>query len=144
MEESFDNIKNPQQASHKASLLLRVIAKTIDFIIIATAIKLVPQVGYLAGVVYFLISDGLFEGRSIGKKVMRLRVISLKDDGSASFRESIIRNSTITLGLLLFKIPLFGWLLAPIIFIFEFLLILGNKDGMRLGDDLANTKVIEG
>lgn len=144
MEESFDSIKNSQQVSKKASLLLRVIAKIIDLIIIATATKLIPQVGYLAGVVYFLISDGLFEGRSIGKKVMGLRVISLEENKSASFKESIIRNSTLTLGLLLFKVPFFGWLLAPIIFTFEFLLILGNKDGMRLGDDLANTKVIEG
>ena len=144
MEEYFDNIKQQSEVNQKASLLLRIIAKTIDFIIIASAIKLIPQIGYFAGIVYFLISDGLFDGRSIGKKIIRLRVISLKADSTASFRDSIIRNSTLTLALLLYKIPLFGWLLAFVIILFESLLILGNKEGMRLGDDLAKTKVIEG
>lgn len=127
----------------KASLLLRVIAKALDFIIIAAAAKIIPQVGYLAGLIYLLISDGLFDGRSIGKKVLKLKVTSLSTGSSATFRDSILRNTTIASALLLYKIPLVGWFLFIIILAVEFLLMLGNKDGMRLGDDIANTKVIE-
>lgn len=127
----------------KASLLLRVIAKTIDILLIVAATKLIPQVGYAGGLLYLLISDGLFDGRSIGKKILKIKVISLSTGSSASFRDSILRNTTIAIALFLFKIPLIGWIFTIIVLLLEFLLILGNKEGMRLGDTLANTKVIE-
>ncbi len=44
----------------RARLLLRVIAKTVDFLIIAVATKTVPHIGFLAGLVSLSISDGLF------------------------------------------------------------------------------------
>lgn len=128
----------------KASLLLRVIAKLVDFIVIAIAVKAIPQVGYFAGLVYLLISDGLFNGRSLGKKIIRLKVISLPSGSPGSFRDSMVRNITLILSLLLFKIPLLGWIFVILILTLEFLLMLGNETGMRLGDDLANTKVVEG
>ncbi|MBF0557776.1 MAG: RDD family protein [Nitrospirae bacterium] len=124
--------------------MLRVIAKLLDFIIIATAIKAVPQVGYFAGLVYLLISDGLFDGRSLGKKVMRLRVISQEAGTPGTFRDSIVRNITFAFSLILYKIPLLGWFFVLLALVLEFLLMLGNDEGMRLGDDLANTRVVEG
>jgi uncharacterized RDD family membrane protein YckC len=128
----------------KAGSLLRTIAKLVDFIIIALAIKAVPQVGYFAGLAYLLISDGLFDGRSLGKKIIRLRVISPETGNPGTFRDSMVRNITFAFSLLLYKIPLLGWFFVLLIAVFEFLLMLGNEDGMRLGDDLANTKVVEG
>lgn len=125
-------------------MLLRVIAKVVDFIVIAASITTVPQVGYLAGLVYLLISDGLWDGRSLGKKIMKLRVISLQTGNSAAFRDSIVRNAPFVIALLLYKIPFLGWILAAAVLTLEFLLMIGNKEGMRLGDDLANTKVVEG
>jgi uncharacterized RDD family membrane protein YckC len=110
----------------------------------AAAAKTLPQVGYLAGIIYLLISDGLFDGRSLGKKILRLKVISLSTGSSGTFRDSILRNTTLAVALLLYKIPLVGWLFVIVIIALEFLLMLGNKDGMRLGDDIANTEVIEG
>ncbi len=126
----------------KANLLLRVIAKTLDILIIAAVSELIPRVGYIGGVVYLLISDGLFDGKSLGKKIIKLKVISVSSGKSSSFRDSIIRNTTIVVALLLYKIPLIGWILSLAILTLEFLLMLGNKEGMRLGDILANTKVI--
>ncbi len=128
----------------KASLLLRVLAKLVDLIIIAVAIKTVPQVGYFAGLVYLLVSDGLFDGRSLGKKIIRLRVISPETGAPAAFRDSMVRNSTFALSLLLYKIPLLGWVFVTLVLALEFLLMLGNVEGLRLGDNLADTKVIEG
>lgn len=128
----------------KASLLLRGIAKLVDFILIAAAVKMLPQVGHLAGLVYLLISDGLFDGRSLGKKIIRLRVVSLPTGNTGSFKDSIIRNLTLFFPLLLYNIPLFGWILMVLVCALEFLLMLGNEDGMRLGDELARTTVKEG
>ena len=130
--------------SAKAGLLLRVMAKAIDFTIIAAAAGAIPQVGYFTGLLYLLISDGLFDGRSLGKKVMRLRVVSAGTGSAATFRDSIIRNAVLAPALLMYKIPLFGWLPALAITILESLLMLGNSEGLRLGDDLAQTKVLEG
>ena len=128
----------------KASLLLRVLAKSVDFIVVAIAIKSIPQVGFFASLVYLLISDGLFDGRSLGKKIIRLRVISPSTGNAGSFRDSMVRNITFALPLFLYKIPLLGWIFVILILTLEFLLMLGNAEGMRLGDDLANTKVVEG
>lgn len=128
----------------KASLLLRVMAKALDFIVIAAAVRAVPQVGFLAGLAYLLIGDGLFDGRSLGKKILRLRIISSSSGAQGSFRDSMIRNAPFAAAMLFFNIPLVGWIFPVLILTFEFLLTLGNSEGMRLGDNLAGTKVIEG
>lgn len=128
----------------KASLHLRIIAKSLDFIVIAIAVQTIPQIGYIVGLIYLLISDGLLDGRSLGKKVIRLKVVSVSTEGAGTFRDSILRNITLAIAILLLKIPLIGWILSLLIFALEFLLMLGNKEGKRLGDDIANTKVVEG
>ncbi len=133
----------PEDGS-KASLLLRIIAKSLDFIVIAIAVNTIPQIGYIVGLIYLLISDGLFDGRSLGKKVIRLKVVSVSTEGAGTFRDSILRNTTLAIAILLLKIPLIGWILSLLIFALELLLMLGNKEGKRLGDDIANTKVVEG
>ncbi|MCI0469347.1 MAG: RDD family protein [Nitrospirae bacterium] len=131
-------------AQTKASLLLRVIAKMIDFVIAVALTAVIPRVGYLAGPLYLLISDGLFDGRSPGKKMTGLKVVSLSDKNKNVFRDSVRRNIIVAGAFLLYEIPLIGWLFMIIILLLEFLLMLGNSNGMRLGDDIANTMVIEG
>jgi uncharacterized RDD family membrane protein YckC len=128
----------------KASLLLRVMAKTLDFLVIAAAVRAVPRIGFLAGLAYLLIGDGLFDGRSLGKKIMRLRIICPASGAQGSFRDSMIRNVPFAAAMLFTNIPIAGWIFAVLILTFEFLLTLGNSEGMRLGDDLAGTKVVEG
>lgn len=127
----------------KASLLLRVFAKILDFIIIAVMAEVVPRTGFYAGLFYILISDGLFNGRSLGKYLMGIRTVSLKNGQPCSIRDSVIRNSPFGVGLILYKIPLIGWILLVIIVAFEFIVLLGSKDGMRLGDEFADTMVTE-
>ena len=129
----------------KAPLLLRVMAKVIDLTAVAVAEAIIPTAGIFAAVVYLLISDGLFDGRSAGKKIMGLRVISVTRDGKGSFRDSIIRNIPfVAVVALFYLVPLVGWIFSALIMIFEFLLMLGNTEGMRLGDNLAGTQVVEG
>jgi uncharacterized RDD family membrane protein YckC len=126
----------------RAGLLLRVIAKVLDFIIIAAVTEVIPRAGFFAGLAYLLISDGLFDGRSLGKKLIGLRVLSVDTDKPCSFRDSILRNSTFGIGYLLYKIPLLGWMFIIIVSVFEFIILLGSKEGMRLGDEIAKTKVV--
>jgi len=59
-----------------AGLLLRTVAKILDFIIIAAAVEVIPKAGFFAGIAYLLIGDGFFDGRSLGKKLIGLRVVS--------------------------------------------------------------------
>ncbi|OGW39063.1 MAG: hypothetical protein A2Y97_14130 [Nitrospirae bacterium RBG_13_39_12] len=123
-------------------MLLRAIAKTLDFIIIAAAAEVIPRAGFFAGLAYLLIGDGLFDGRSFGKKIIGLRVVSADADKPCSFRDSILRNSIFGLGYLLYKIPWFGWVFIVIAMVLEFIILLGSKNGMRLGDEIAKTRVV--
>jgi len=127
----------------RAGLLLRVAAKIVDFIIIAAAVEIIPRAGFWAGLVYLLLSDGFFDGRSIGKKLIKLRVVSVATQGSCTFKESILRNSTLAAGYILWVIPFVGWIFFLCVAAIEFILMLGSKDGMRLGDEFAKTVVTE-
>jgi uncharacterized RDD family membrane protein YckC len=128
-----------------AGLLLRTVAKFLDFIIIFAAIEndFVPKAGFFAGLTYLLISDGFFQGRSLGKKLLGLRVVSADTQTPCTFRSSILRNSTLAIGLLFIKIPWFGWIALAIIAALEFIMLLGSNKGMRIGDEFAKTIVVE-
>jgi len=126
----------------RAGLLLRAIAKTLDFIIIAAVGEVIPKAGFFVGLAYLLIGDGLFDGRSLGKKLIGLRVVSADTNEPCSFRGSILRNSIFGIGYLLYKIPWLGWIFIVIVIVFEFIILLGSKDGMRLGDEIAKTRVV--
>jgi hypothetical protein len=127
----------------RAGLLLRIAAKVLDFILIAAVIEIIPRAGFFAGLAYLLLSDALFDGRSLGKRLVRLQVISSESRQPCSFRDSILRNSTFGLGYLLSLIPWIGWLFMAIVSAGEFVLVLGSEEGRRLGDELAKTTVIE-
>lgn len=126
-----------------AGLLLRTVAKILDFIIIYAALEIVPRAGFFAGLVYLLIGDGLFDGRSLGKKLIGLRVVAEDTQTPCTFRSSILRNSTLGIGFLFIKISWLGWIAVAMVSIFEFIMLLGNTKGMRLGDELAKTVVVE-
>ncbi len=127
----------------RAGLLLRAAAKILDFILIAAVIEIIPRAGFLAGLAYLLLGDGLFDGRSLGKKLIRLKVVSIEALQPCTFRESLLRNSTFGLGYVLWIVPWIGWIALPVIAAVEFILILGNKESRRLGDEIARTTVIE-
>ncbi len=130
------------QEYHKAGTLNRFVARIIDLIIAAALSMLLYPVGFFAGLTYILIADGFFDGRSLGKKLINLRTI--KNDGElCSYKESVLRNITIACGYLFFFIPYVGWFCTLVIFVVEALIIIGNDKGLRIGDELAKTFVIE-
>jgi uncharacterized RDD family membrane protein YckC len=127
----------------RAPLLLRTIAKILDVIIIAAAAEIVPKAGFFAGLAYLLIGDGLFEGRSLGKKLIGLRVVTADTNTPCTFRDSILRNSTLAIGFFFYKVLGFGWIFLVLIAVFELIILIGSRDGMRFGDEIAKTIVIE-
>ena len=131
------------EEQRKAGLLVRTIARILDFIIVAAAVEIVPKAGFYAGLAYLLIGDGLFEGRSLGKRLIGIRVVSSVSSEPCTFRDSILRNSVFGIGFLFYKIFWLGWTFVAIVSAFEFIILLGSKNRMRLGDELAKTIVIE-
>jgi uncharacterized RDD family membrane protein YckC len=127
----------------RAGLFIRAVAKILDFIIIAATAELVPKAGFFAGLAYLLIGDGFFDGRSIGKKLIGLKVVSANTYTPCTFRDSILRNSTVGLGYLLFNFLWFGWFFLLLVFALEFVVLLGSSNGMRIGDEIAKTLVID-
>lgn len=127
----------------KAHVLNRFIAKFVDVMIVAAVSRLVSPVGWVAGLVYVLIADGFTGGRSIGKRLIGLQTVIPRTREVSHFRESIIRNLPLAIAYLLFPIPVLGWGIAIAIVAVEALLILGNDQGLRLGDELAKTQVLD-
>ena len=127
----------------KAQVLNRFIAKLVDLLIVAAADKLVPPVGFLAGLAYILVADGFAGGRSVGKRLIGLQTILPRAREAAGFKESIVRNLPFGLAYLMFEIPYVGWMIAIAMVSVEALLIIGNDHGRRLGDEIARTQVLD-
>jgi len=127
----------------KAHVLNRFIAKAIDGILIAAASQVIEPVGWIAGLAYALIADGFPGGQSVGKRLIGLRTVVPRTKEFSGFRESIVRNLPLAFAYLLFPIPYVGWLLAGAVVAFEALLLIGNEQGIRLGDEIAGTQVLD-
>ncbi|HEU4682920.1 MAG TPA: RDD family protein [Nitrospira sp.] len=127
----------------KAPVLNRFIAKLIDLFIAAAAAELIGSVGFLAGLAYILVGDGFANGQSIGKRLIGLQTILPDTRESAGFRESIIRNVPFAAAQVAYVVPYIGWLAAAAVVAFEAVLIIGNEQGRRLGDELAGTQVLD-
>ena len=133
----------PEHQYPKATVLNRFIAKFIDLLIVAALYEISSRIGFIAGVMYLLIADGFSQGKSLGKWLIGLQTSVPSRQSVCSFRESIVRNFPLAVGYFLFLIPYVGWLLMGAILVFEGLLIIGNGLGLRIGDELAGTQVLE-
>ncbi len=112
----------------------RVIAAIIDAFVAAAVYMVIPRIGWLVWIAYFLTRDALpfLEGQSIGKKIMKLKAVTLEGKSlSGDWQSSIVRNIPLA-------IPFFG--------LVELFILFTRKDGSgplrRLGDEWAKTKVI--
>jgi uncharacterized RDD family membrane protein YckC len=128
----------------RADLTTRAIAGFVDLLLIIGLARIPDILGFLSAIGYILVRDGLFERQSIGKKLIGLRVVASEGTKpQAALRESIIRNVTYAVSYLLFLIPYAGWLLGPLAVGAECLAAIGDERGMRIGDLLARTMVIQ-
>jgi len=128
----------------KADLTTRSIACFVDLLIVIALWRLPDVLGFLSACGYILVRDGLFQGRSVGKKLIGLRVAGEEAEAPApAYRESIIRNTPLAAASILFLIPYAGWVLGPAAGVVEGLVALGDDRGMRIGDMLARTWVVQ-
>jgi uncharacterized RDD family membrane protein YckC len=138
------------QGNVKADLGKRVVAVIIDWVIAWVLAMVIPFLGGLIGAAYMLLRDGLdfnfMDRRSLGKKLMKLRAVTL-DGSPVDINVSVKRNWVFAIGPVLMILPVVGWVLGSIvgfvIGIIEIVLVFSDEEGRRMGDKLANTKVIE-
>lgn len=126
-----------------ADLTTRAVAGFIDLLLVIGLTRLPDVIGILAAVGYLLVRDGLFPQQSVGKKLIRLRVVSAdRPELPLRFRESILRNTPFAIAYLLWLIPVAGWVLGPLVAGLEYLVALGDERSSRIGDLLARTEVM--
>lgn len=136
--------------SRHAPLFNRLFAKAIDLLLLAVIYFLGKEVwvplGVLAAVVIAGIGDGLGTGQSIGKRITGLRVVEDQRGLPCSLWHSVLRNIPFMVAIPMVAFPLF-WvfflLLAIPLLVLELYLVAVLDSGIRLGDVLANTLVIE-
>ena len=127
----------------RADITTRAVAGLVDLLLVIGLTRLPDVIGVLSASGYILVRDGLFDRRSIGKKLIGLRVASLEDSGPrATYRESIMRNVPLVLAYFLFLIPYAGWVLGLPVLVAEGLTSIGDRAGMRIGDLIARTQVV--
>ena len=144
-----------------AILIDGVIANVLAFVLGIGGLGILYGIGLLIAAGYILLRDGLaldfMNGRSIGKKVMKLQLIRL-DGGTMDINTSIRRNWPLVLGFLIFGLmnltggmnmllvagALFfiGWIVS-LLGIVEAILVLTDAEGRRIGDKFAGTMVVE-
>jgi len=128
----------------KADLTTRAVAGFIDLLLIIGLARLPDSIGFLSATGYLLIRDGLFDRQSAGKKLIGIRVAMADFPGQPiAYRESIIRNTPLAIAYLLFLIPYAGWVLGPLALAVECLTAIGDERGMRIGDLLARSLVVQ-
>lgn len=104
--------------------------------------------GTIAGILallYLWLADGLKNGQSCGKRLLKTSVIDATTGAPCTYAKSFIRNGLLFAPLVLrFVISGALWLRLPLSFLglADVLFIFGEKR-QRLGDKLANTIVIE-
>ncbi len=141
-----DEAPPSMQSAYKASVLHRIVGKLIDIFIFAAFYKTFEEVGGGMGILYLLIADGIKNGASVGKHLVRLRVI--KSNGKvAGLSESIMRNLTIAFAMGVLVIPAIGWILfftiGALVLAVETYFVIHDPQGTRIGDLIAQTSVEE-
>jgi uncharacterized RDD family membrane protein YckC len=130
----------------KADIGTRLIAALIDGALSSVVSMLIPVLGAIVATVYMFGKDGLFDGRSVGKKVMKLQVMT-ESGAPATYADSAKRNAIFALPYVLMIIPVLGWVVAHFIglaiVIVELVLLISDPKGKRIGDKWAGTQVIK-
>jgi uncharacterized RDD family membrane protein YckC len=124
----------------------RLIAKLIDIGLVTLGAVFYYPMGLILGVIYLCISDSLYDGQSIGKRLMGFGVISLIDGTPCTAKQSFIRNLPFTVPLFCLIFPFWGWIFSAIfalpLAMMEVYFLFKQNSVHRLGDLMADTTVI--
>lgn len=146
MSESIQTTTGQTVTWERAEFINRLFARAIDSILFGALTTLFYPFGVLAAFVYVLIADGLWDGRSVGKRILGLRVRTEPEDGPARVSQSVVRNLPLAFVWFLALIPLLGWFFLFTVGLavlgLECYLVVTEKKGRRAGDILAKTRVV--
>ncbi len=109
----------------------RVVAFLIDVLFMLVIIALLKSLGMLIAILYLLTRDGLpiLDGQSIGKKVLDLQAVDYKGEPlTNNWRPVVLRNVFL--------------LVFPFVPILELFVLLSSTEGLRMGDQIAHTRVV--
>lgn len=142
----------PVGSQIKVGLVNRVIAKVIDLLLVIAVAAILPYpLGPIAGFLYSILADGIpykgFSGQSVGKRLLRLRVMHRTYKRPANFRDSALRNTPVGVATFFAIIPIWGWLILALVgiplMVMEVYLMATVETGHRLGDVMGDTEVVE-
>lgn len=111
---------------------LRIYGWLIDIAIVAGLGTLFGGFGWIASAGYWLMRDGLFEGQSVGKRLMGLKVVAGQGRARCTFANSAVRN-------VLWVIPIINVVMG----FTGLYYLLNTPDGRHWGDRLADTSVVK-
>ena len=149
--------KTNADALTKADPVKRIIAFVIDAVA-SMIVGFIPFIGGIIGALYMLLRDALpieaLEYKSIGKKLLKISVVKTEEPASKiDYATSARRNWMFALGPIMFFflfIPIIGWIIdillgiaVLILVIIEIVKLFTDEKGLRLGDKMAGTMVIE-
>ncbi len=121
----------------KVDLRKRMLAAAIDAMVCMTCLVLLAPAGMIIALtlspLYLFVRDCLFPGQSPGKLLLGLEVIQLENGARCQAGRALRRNA-------IFAVP--GFNAAALLF--EAGAVRSNRQGMRYGDRLAQTQVVEG
>ncbi len=89
---------------------------------------------------YSLARDGFGGGQSWGKRICKLMVVNTRTGQACRFWEAVLRKLP-SAAIFLIGFPVFY--LGGLLFLIEPIFAIANEKGLRLGDMLAKTQVIE-
>lgn len=125
-------------------------AKMIDLILVMALFfigrTLWGPLGPLLGAFYAGVQDSLGGGQSLGKKIIGLKTLDDTTGVSCSVLSSCMRNLPVLLAVLFANIPViwvFVLLFTLPFMLLEVYLVKEIQTGVRLGDIMANTLVVE-
>lgn len=127
----------------KAELGPRLVAKAIDLVLAYLLAWLVPALGPLAGMAYLIFADAVWNGQSLGKRLMGVKTVHIPSRKSCSPAQSAVRNMPPALAFALTLNPVLALVAGPI-FAFEAYMAFSDAHGIRIGDIFADTQVIDG
>ncbi len=144
---TLDEPRTDRPPYPKADLSLRALARLVDFLVAFALAWYAPPVGPVAAALYMLVADALMNGQSLGKRLFGVRAMSTARRVPAGLVDSVLRNSPFALVAVFGAAPLLWPALfvagVPILAV-ETYRAVTNAEGLRVGDLMAETQVVDG
>jgi uncharacterized RDD family membrane protein YckC len=128
-------------ATESRALMRRILAEVVDRLAPLPFIAYLFPPWILVAVAYHLICDGAPSGRSPGKWIFRLRVVSVSSSQPCGVWRSILRRLPTALG----QAAYCSWVFVPVIIAYELVALAFvwlNPTGRRFEDYFTGTQVI--